>query len=365
MSIPSLTGNPPPLAGRERELAILRRHLDAALASHGSLVLLSGDAGIGKTALAESVCREAEQRGAIVLVGRCYDLTETPPYGPWVELFARYRHTDDLPPLPAAFARRGTVGEVTSQGALFRQTLDFFASLAAAQPVVLLLDDLHWADPASVDLLRAVAREAHTMPLLIVATYRPEAAPSQSPLSALLPALVREAHPARLDLSPLSADAICTLMTARYALPEADAERLTRYLAQRSEGNAFFLGELIRALEEQGGLVVTTAGWRIADIQAARVPTLIRQVIGNRLTRFGEVAAVIGQEVPIDLWQQVSEMEECDLLPLIEHAVAARVLVASEDGESVRFYHALTREALYEGILPPRRRAWHRTIGES
>ncbi len=362
--------HPPPLVGRERELVALRERLAGVLAGYGSLALIGGEAGIGKTALAETLCREAEEQGALVLVGRCFDLTETPPYGPWVDLFARYGPNETLPP-PPIFAHRGVIGGVSSPAATLEQCASFFRALAATRPIVLLLDDLHWADPASLDLLRVLAREAHTMPLLIVATYRPDETPSQSPLSALLPALVREAQPARLALSPLSADAIRTLVTARYALPGADAERLTRYLAQRSEGNAFFLGELIRTLEEQGGLVATAAGWRIADIRAARVPALVRQVIGNRLARFGEaergalaVAAVIGQEVPIDLWQQVVEMEEHDLLPLIEHAVAARVVVASEDGESVRFYHALTREALYDGILPPRRRAWHRTIGE-
>src|SRR5947209_14996583 len=115
MTIPSLTGNPPPLVGRERELALLREHLDAAVDGRGSLVLIGGEAGIGKTALAETVCREATEQGALVLVGRCYDLTETPPYGPWVELFAQYRPTDGMPPLPAAFAHPDKVGEVASQ----------------------------------------------------------------------------------------------------------------------------------------------------------------------------------------------------------------------------------------------------------
>src|SRR5690242_564764 len=93
-----------PLAGRERELATLRKRLAEALGGHGGLVLIGGEAGIGKTALAEAVCREAEERGAQVLVGRCYDLTETPPYGPWVELFDRLRQTDGAPSLPGAFA---------------------------------------------------------------------------------------------------------------------------------------------------------------------------------------------------------------------------------------------------------------------
>src|SRR5206468_1989940 len=126
--------SPPPLVGREREQAVLCDRLDTAIVGHGGLVLVAGEAGIGKTALAEETCRVATERGALVLVGRCYDLTETPPYGPWVELFGHYRQTDSLPPLPDTFARRGMVGEVTSQAALFQQVLDFFAALVEYQP---------------------------------------------------------------------------------------------------------------------------------------------------------------------------------------------------------------------------------------
>jgi predicted ATPase len=100
MSAPPAPGAPFALVGRERELGVLRERLTAALTGHGGLVLISGEAGIGKTALAESLCHEAADQGALVLVGRCYDLTETPPYGPWVELFARYRQADGMPPPP-------------------------------------------------------------------------------------------------------------------------------------------------------------------------------------------------------------------------------------------------------------------------
>src|SRR5262249_19801991 len=158
--------------GRDRELAILREHLAAACASRGSLVLIGGEAGIGKPALAEAIGREAAARGALVLIGRGYDLTETPPDGPWGELFGHDRAEAERPPLPDAFAQRGTVGTVNSQSELFRQVLDFFTALAAMQPLVFLLDDLHWTDPASLDLLRVLARALADLPLLVLATYR-------------------------------------------------------------------------------------------------------------------------------------------------------------------------------------------------
>ena len=149
----------PTLVGRGRELAALRAALVAARAGRGSLVLIGGEAGIGKTSLAEALCAEAATQGAAVLVGRCYDLSQTPPYGPWRELFAGAPRDGALPALPATALAPDQGGEVLpSQGAVFARVRDYLAALAARTPVVLLLDDLHWADPASRDLLRSLAR---------------------------------------------------------------------------------------------------------------------------------------------------------------------------------------------------------------
>ena len=149
----------PPLVGRRREQALLRDRLDDALIGRGGLVLIGGEAGIGKTALAETICAGAADRGALVLVGRCYDLTETPPYGPWIELFAPLAAEHDLP------APLGDGKATASQAALLARVRDYLAALTANQPLALLLDDLHWADPASLDLLRALARHAWSLPL--------------------------------------------------------------------------------------------------------------------------------------------------------------------------------------------------------
>jgi len=121
----------PLLVGREREQAWLRDSLTATLGGQGGLVLIGGEAGIGKTALAEALCDEAAEHDALVLVGRCYDLTETPPYGPWVELFGCYAPDGVCPALPAAFARRGSVGAVANPAILVAQVHGFFAALGA------------------------------------------------------------------------------------------------------------------------------------------------------------------------------------------------------------------------------------------
>jgi ATP/maltotriose-dependent transcriptional regulator MalT len=365
------TPHPPPtLVGRERELAVIRHSLDAAFAGKGSLVLISGEAGIGKTTLAESVCREAADAGALVLVGRCYDLTETPPYGPWVELFGQYIQSDTLP-LPDAFARHGAVGEVTSQAVLFQQVLDFFTALAAEHPLLLLLDDFHWADPASLDLLRFLARSLSDLPIVILVTYRSDELTRRHPLYQLLPTLVRESSADRLDLHALDRAAIRTLVATRYPLPDAEAERLTTYLHARTEGNALFVGELLRTLMEEGVLLQTDGGWQLGELARIAVPLLLRQVIDGRVGRLDDeaqrllaVAAVIGQEVPFALWAAVAECDEDAVLAVVEQVMEARLLVESVGADGVRFAHALIREAVYAGLSPLRRRQLHRRVAE-
>ncbi|HEY7907393.1 MAG TPA: AAA family ATPase, partial [Thermomicrobiales bacterium] len=372
MSAPGFPGGASPqLIGRERELALLRQHLDAALAGQGSVALIGGEAGIGKTALAEALCREASAQDGLVLIGRCYDLSETPPYGPWLELFAGYSAGKDLPALPPAFARRGGVGTVESQAVLFAAVRDFFAALTTSRPVVLLLDDLHWADPASLHLLRFLARSVATLPLLILLTYRSDELTRRHPLYLLLPLLEREARAIRLALKPLADDAIRALV-ARYALPEADADTLVAYLLARAEGNAFFTNQILAALEEEGALHQAEGRWVVGDVASAQVPIALRQVIDGRVARLDAdaqealaVAAVIGQEAPFDVWAMVDGTDEDTLGAVVEQATAARLMEETPDGVGARFVHALIREAIYEGILPSRRRRLHRSVGET
>jgi len=367
----------PPLIGRVREQQTLRDALDAALAGHGGLVLISGDAGIGKTALAEAACDAAEARGARVLIGRCDDLAVTAPYGPWVRLFARYPQDGASPAPPAAFLGGAGMGAVTSQAALFDAVYAFVATAAAQRPLVFLLDDLHWADVASLDLLRFLARTLRDLPALLIATYRAEELPRDHPLQRLVPALVREAAATRIALRPLADAEVSALVAARYPLPPADTERLVAYIQERAGGNPFFLGELLRTLEDEGALARAAnaanlnSGWTLGPLDAVRVPALLRQVIEGRLERVADetrrllaVAAVIGQEASYALWATVAATDEETLPDRAAPAVEAALLDELPDGTRVRFRHALIRAVLYETVLPSRRRRLHRQVAE-
>lgn len=358
----------PVLVGRARELATLRECLAETLAGRCRLVLIGGEAGIGKTALASTLAQEARAQGVLVLAGYCYDLTETPPYGPWIEVLSQAPLPDHpaLPPLGDAAER------ATNQAALFAHVREFFAAIAQEQPLMLLLEDLHWADPGSLGLLRFLARSAAALPLLIVVTYRADELTHRHPLFALFPLLVRETGAIRLDLRRLELDHVRELVATRYRLSRGDEDRLVGYLGDRAEGNPLYIVELLRTLEEERLLQPQGDAWLLGDLTQARVPLLLRQVIEARLLRLGatahtllSVAAVIGEEVPLSLWSAVSELSEEALLQVVETAVEARLLDALSSGEAVRFAHALIRETLYEGLLPPRRRAWHRRVAEA
>lgn len=369
---PTKPGSGPPLlVGRSREQSLLRAQLSAALAGRGGLVLLSGEAGIGKTTLAENVCQEASQAGALVLVGQCYDRTETPPYGPWTELLEQYAALFDRSTAPHTIAAP-SLTHGSSQAALYGEMREFLVGIARERPLVVFLDDMHWADSASFELLRFVSRHLVSVPILLLITYRNDEVVREHPLYRLVPMLVREALAVRIDVSSLDRDDVRTLIDHTYLLPASDTGRLAAYLQERAEGNPFFVSELLRSLEGWVLLPTVTGGWTLGSLDRTRIPVLLRQVIDARLARLGaeaeallSVAAVIGQVVPIALWAKVGDVTEETLFPLVERAVEANIMDASPDGLTVRFTHALIREALYEGVLPPRRRVRHRQIGEA
>jgi tetratricopeptide (TPR) repeat protein len=361
----------PRLVGRQREQEQMRLLLDRLRAGTGSVLLIGGEAGIGKTALVNWLGWAAEEQGALVVSGGCYDLSITPPYGPWVEIIDRWPQQPALPPVPEVLQGSG-IGRLQSQAELFAAAGTFLSAAGNVRPLVVLLEDLHWADRASLDLLHFMTRHVGHTRVLLVATYRSDELHQRHPLQLLLPALIREADATRLELGALSAEAIRALVEANYALPRGDLNRLTAWLQQHAEGHALYTSELLRMLVDEGVLTQATDGrWTLADLGLVRVPSLVREVIDARLARLPDdvqaalaVASVVGAEVPVELWAAVAGSDEERLLETIERGVESRLLTMTPDGTIVRFSHALIRAALYESVLPLRRRIQHRRVAE-
>jgi DNA-binding CsgD family transcriptional regulator len=359
------------LVGRERERGALRALRERARDGQGGLVLLAGEAGIGKTALSGVISREAAKAGMLVLSGSCYDLTTTPPYGPWAEVLRDYPGSEHLPEIPAQFQAGGGMEGIDSRAALFDLIGRFLQGVAAAQPLLILLEDLHWADSASLDLLRYLSRTLMDYPALLIVTYRDDEITRDHVMAPLLPALVREGRVHRLQLQRLDRESVLAMARERYRLSAEDEARLMAYLDRLAEGNPFFTNELLYTLEEQQLLSPTTGGWQLGDLAAAGVPTLIQQVINGRLARIDasargllEIASVIGYDAALDLLRELHKGSDAALDETLQQALDHHLLVMSARQPSARFSHALVRQTIYEAIPPLRRQTLHLRIGD-
>ena len=362
----------PILVGRDRERRRLLALMDEATQGRGQVVLVSGEAGVGKTALVEDLAADATSAGCLVLWGHAYDVSAGPPYEPIAEIGRRYRPTGDLPPFPILFEDLDALARLGNQERLFAEVAAFFAELAGHRPLVLALDDLHWADPSSLDFVRYLAHRVSDHRLLLAVTYRSDEVHRRHPLSLLVPQLVREARAERLDVRRLDDAAARALIAAGYPLPEPELARLTAHVQLRAEGNPLYIRELLRTLEDERVLMERDAAWQLGNPADVRVPALLRHLVEGRLGRLRDetqtlvgIAAAIGQEVPLDLLAAVAGAEPDALVPAIEEADAAHLLQALPDGAAVRFSHALIQETVREAVLPMRRRIWHRAAAEA
>jgi DNA-binding winged helix-turn-helix (wHTH) protein/tetratricopeptide (TPR) repeat protein len=368
--------------GRVRTLAQLERALAAALAGRGSLVLLAGEPGIGKTRTAEELARIARERGARVLVGRCFEGEGAPAFWPWVQVLRELAASDpallrggaaaELAQLvPELGARPPSEAGVAGEQARFR-LFDALTGLlrrrAQQSPLVLVLDDLHWADEASLLALQFLAPELRSAALLAVATSRDVAVRRDHPLSRLLGALARVPACERIALRGLEPAEVAELVEA--VAGRAPAEQLTRTVYEMTEGNPFFVFELARLLAENhaaGRPEPAAAGAALA------LPQSVRDAIGRRLDALSapcnellRTAAVLGRGFDVGLLASLAGETPGALLDPLGEALTAGVLV--EDEERVgryAFAHALVRQTLYDELNAPQRVRLHRQVAEA
>src|SRR5215213_7095506 len=353
------------LVGRAREQDLLREELSAALHGRGALVLLTGEAGIGKTALANHLVDEAEAQGAAVAVGRCYEAGALPAFAPWRELFANLPdHAAAGQRLPPPFGT-GSTSQTPYQ--LMAAITNILHGLANAQPLVLLLEDVHWADRDTLELLEIATRSLARVPMLVVATYRPDAAQRSQPLFDVLPLLTRDRPVKNLAVSSLGVGDAAQLIAASHG---PCSPVLAEYLHARSDGHPLFLVELARDLMERRLLPTDEEGWLQPPTHPVEVPSLLHHLIAHRIARLGAeeetllaVAAVAGEEWDLSVVEAVLGWEEEALLRALEGALRADVIATAGTGERYRFRHGLIREVLYGEQLARRRKHLHQRIG--
>ena len=325
--------------GRESEIKVLEGMLASARQGRGATVLICGDAGIGKTRLAAEVAARASNEGFDVLTGRSIDLVGTElPYQPFV---------DALRPLRV---RRATDASApATQLLVFEETLALLADRAAAAPVLLLLEDVHWADASSLDLILFLAHNVAAHPVLVLATLRADELTSNERMRRLVDGVRRSGSGMTIVLEPFGRDEVAALLAAHSG--PAPSMALVQMIAIRSEGNPFFAEELLAA----------AVGGDDVDLPHELRDVLLRRVEGldDPTQSLLRVAAAAGRDVSYGLLRAVAAVREPEVRRALRQAVEHGVLVPVPQGDRFRFRHALLAEAIYSTVLPGERQELH------
>ena len=378
----------PVLVGRERELEELQRYLASAKEGRGKTVFVSAEAGIGKTRLMREFLNSLKRKeGIVTLSGWCL-FNAGVPYFPFIEAFSNYYSTlgykrnkeeaelNSWLKGPAKADLRGKL-EYLSPQALKDQTFTAVAktihSIAARNPVILLIEDIHWADSASLALIHYIARAINDSErVLVLATFRSEEITTTSEgyphqLVETLCMMRREDLFSEIKLANL--DHACVVKMAESMLGGSLQQELAEKLAGESEGNPLFIVESLRMLHERKSIVKENNEWRLA-VDELGIPFKIKDIIIQRLAclnnaqrRILDAASVIGEEFDVGLLGAVVEQDNLDVLETL-NVIASSTSLVRVDENQYRFDHARSREVLYEALAPPLKRAYHGRIAE-
>jgi class 3 adenylate cyclase len=390
----SATGD---FVGRGTELEVLSSAWKQASDRSSRTVMLAGESGIGKTRLAVELAHRAHDDGGVVLYGRCEDELGV-PYQPFAEALRPYVATCPLDELVTHVAVHG--GELTrlvpelaqrlpdvaapveaepevERFRLFDAVAGLLTAASRRAPVLLVLDDLHWAAKPTLLLLRHLVTQREPASVLVMGAYRDTelGRGRADPLADTLAELRRLEGVERLALDGLDADAVASFVeTAAGPALEGRGSALARALYAETDGNPFFMGELVRHLTETGAIYQQDEhwAWQLA-VGELDLPEGVREVIGQRLARLSEetnrtlsIASVIGQEFTLDLVAATGDLDEERVLEAVEEALDARLMVERPGSlDTFAFAHAVVRDVIYTGMVGSRRARLHRRAGEA
>jgi AAA ATPase domain len=380
--------------GRESERGAIRAAIDRALSGRGSLVMLGGGPGVGKTRLAKEMAEYASRVGFRCLVGHCYERDESFPFLPFVEIIEsnlaqaaslddfRRRMGDNAPELLQLVPSLRRVFPDVPQPLelppaqqrryLFQSVSEALGRAARTRSYLYIVEDLHWGDESSLALLVHLANRVAQLPVVIIGTYRDAYSENNPALVRTLEELIRLGiRP--LKLGGLSRDAIAQML---HELSQGQSpESLVSLIFEESQGNPFFVEEVYRHLVEDGK-VFDAAGQFRTDIKIDEtdVPETVRLIIGRRLERLDEnemrvlaAAAVIGRSFNFQLLTAISQIDVDELFAVIEKAQKMGIIVASSGGpqKPFTFTHELVRQTLLASISRPRRQQLHADVADA
>jgi DNA-binding CsgD family transcriptional regulator len=377
------------MVGRDSELTRLLGLLDDAAAGRPAHALIGGDAGVGKTRLVSELAARAADRGFVVLSGRCAELGDSIPYLPLADALREGSTGPAAGPLGDALAARpvltrllpdreavpAAASEISglAQQQLFGAVLGLLAELAAASPVLLILEDLHWADRSTRDLVTFLSRVLHRERVAVVATYRTDDLHRRHPLRPVVAELLRLPSVTAIELGPLGYAEMEDHLTALAAGP-LDAANLHRMVA-RAEGNPYYAEELLAAVGEAGspvpaGTVSVSADRESVSIGGDVLPSGLAALLLGRVERLSgpaqqvlRAAAVAGRQAEDDIVQAAAGLAAAEYEDALRECVAQQLLVTDREGRYA-FRHALLREAVYADLLPGERTRLHARFAE-
>ena len=380
----------PVFIGRVSERDALFRLIDRIRSGQGGVALVCGEAGIGKSRLVAEAKAYAEAQDFFLLQGNCFQMDSSYPYAPLLDLLrASAEPTADAPdPIVLEFARLlpelapDLSGPLPApqpdpeqeKRRLFAALTRFFKERASQRPVLLVIEDLHWCDDVSLEFLQSLARSCATQPLLLLMTYRSDEV--QPSLQRCLAQLDRTRLSQEFQLLPLPRSDVDAMLDAMFALQISERANLLDLIYPLTEGNPFFIEEILTSLVSRGVLLSDDGVWQCKlhpDQRSEHVPVprSVQDAVQQRThqlsaeaRRVVTFAAVAGRRFDFAVLQQVMQCDEDQLLPLIKELVATQ-LVVEVSADQFAFRHALTQQAVYAGLLARERRSLHRMLAEA
>jgi DNA-binding CsgD family transcriptional regulator len=379
-----------PLIGRDADLAALLGRLDAAATGLGSALLLTGASGVGKSRLCRTLAEEAGRRGWQVAAGRAYPVEAGVPYALIADAFVPVLQR--MEPETLAVLARGAEGELAqlfpgfgpfrgasdgSDAAEVKTRIlwnfgQFLGRLAERRPLLLILEDLHWADASSLELVHFLTRQAAGHPLVLIGSYIDAERDANPALRALERSLVSAGQATVHVLHPLTLAETAELVERTFNVAPTVSREFSALLFGWTRGNPFFIQETLKALVESGRLQPKSGTWLGWEIGELSLPATVREAVAERLDRLrdgarrvAEVAAVIGTRVSYELLHAVWQ-DEASLLEALDELLRGQLLEEEEsDDVAYDFTHPLIRETLYSGLARARRRALHTNVADA